>query len=202
MICPNENTEMRQVKVESHYGEWVVLDQCPGCGGIWFDYFELYMVKHGQSDKIELLDADILWTPSAIENSDLVCPRDHAKLVRFIDPFFPKDIIIVRCPACNGFWLNRGEFTKYQKYRQELQQPKEVRIADEKLERDIERILAEHKTGDTVDVLGKLGRFLSTPLDSSTLRPLEPDKLSEKEESALNLILNVLTVILRIFIRI
>ena len=193
---------MRQVKVEAHYGQWVVLDQCPGCGGIWFDYFELYMVKQGQSDEIELLDADILRIPSEIGNSDLVCPRDQTKLVRFIDPFFPKDIIIVRCPVCNGFWLNRGEFTRYQKYRQGLQRPREVSIADEKLERDIERILAQHKTGDSVDVLGKLGRFLSTPLDSNTWHPLEPDKLSEKEGNALNLILNVLTVILRIFIRI
>jgi Zn-finger nucleic acid-binding protein len=160
------------------------------------------MAKKGQADQIELVDADILRTPSAIENSELLCPRDQAKLVRFKDPFFPKEIIIARCPVCNGFWLNRGEFTKYQKYRQELQRPKEIVIADEKLDQDIQRILAEHKTGDCTDVLGKLGKFLSTPLDSVTWRPMEPDRLSVKEESALNLVLNALSIILRVFIRI
>jgi Zn-finger nucleic acid-binding protein len=202
MICPNDSIELRTVKAESHYGQTVVLDQCPQCGGLWFDGFEMYMVKQGQADKIELLNVDILRTPSSIENSELLCPRDRAELVRFTDAFFPKDIIIARCPACNGFWLNRGEFSKYQNYRQALNKPEEITIKDDKLERDIARILDEHKTGDATDVLGKLGSFLSTPLDSVTWRPLEPDKLSEKENNTLDLILNALSLILRVFIRV
>jgi Zn-finger nucleic acid-binding protein len=51
MLCPNENIEMRQVKVESHYGQPVILDQCPECGGIWFDKMELYQVKQGEQRK-------------------------------------------------------------------------------------------------------------------------------------------------------
>jgi Zn-finger nucleic acid-binding protein len=202
LICPNDNIEMQPVRAESHYGQTVVLDQCPKCGGIWFDSFELYMAKQGQADKIELLDPNILRTPSIIEKPKLVCPRDQSDLVRFIDPFFPKELIIVRCSLCNGFWLNRGEFTKYQKYREQLQRPKEIIIPDDKLEQDVARILAEHKTGDYTDALGKLGKFLSTPMDSVTWRPLEPEKLSVKEETTINVILNALSIILRIFLRI
>ena len=53
MKCPNENAEMQQVKVESHYGQTVILDQCPKCGGIWFDSLELYSVKQGQAEIID-----------------------------------------------------------------------------------------------------------------------------------------------------
>ena len=202
MICPNENVKMQQVKVESHYGQTVMLDQCPKCGGIWFDHFELYSVKQGQAEKIELLNVDALRTNSLIEKSELLCPRDSVNLVHFNDPFFPKTIIIARCPVCNGFWLNRGEFIKYQNYRQSLKKPREITTEDEKVGQEIARILAEHKTEDATDALGKLGRFLSTPMDNITWRPLEPDQLSEKEKNAMNLIINALLVILRFFIRI
>ena len=202
MLCPNENIEMQQVKVESHYGQTVILDQCARCGGIWFDNSELYMAKQGEAAKIELLDANTLRTPTAIENSELLCPRDRVKLVRFIDLLFPKDIIIARCPVCNGFWLNRGEFTKYQNYRERLRKPKDVIIEDEKLERDIARILADHRDGDTTDVLEKLGKFLSMPLDTLTWRPLEAEKLSEREKTAFDMIMNAISLFLRLFIRI
>jgi len=193
---------MQPVKAESHYGQTVILDQCPSCGGIWFDDFELHRTKQGQSDKIELLDPAILRTPADVQNSDLLCPRDRTKLVRFTDPFFPRDIIIARCPACNGFWLNRGEFTKYQQYRQTLKKPEEIIIEDNKFERDVARLLEEYQTGNAAGVLGKLGSFLSTPMDSLTWRPLEPEKLSAGEKTALNMILNTLSLVLRFFIRI
>jgi Zn-finger nucleic acid-binding protein len=199
MICPNDGTEMKQVKAESHYGQTVVLDQCPGCGGIWFDHFELYKAKQGEADKIELLNADGLRTSTSIENQELICPKDRVKLVRFKDVLFPKDIVIARCPVCNGFWLNRGEFTRYQQYRQTLVMPRELTPEDEKLTREMERILAEHKTGDTMDALGQVGKFLSTPVDPATLQPLEPEKLSEKEKNAYNTIIGALLGVLRLF---
>jgi uncharacterized protein len=181
MICPNENIEMQPVKVESHYGQSVILDQCPGCGGIWFDKLELYELKQGQADSLEALNVDILRSPSLIENSELTCPRDHAKLIQFIDPYFPKEIIIERCPVCDGLWLNRGELTKYQKFRQKRMIEGETNTADAKLGQDVEYILEQNITGGAADSLGRLGRFLSTPLDSTTWRPLEPEKLTEDE---------------------
>jgi hypothetical protein len=37
MKCPNDNTEMYQVKIEGHYSRPILLEQCKECGGIWFD---------------------------------------------------------------------------------------------------------------------------------------------------------------------
>jgi Zn-finger nucleic acid-binding protein len=200
MICPNDNIEMHQVKIESHYGQPVILEQCDKCGGIWFDESELYRAKQGEAEKVELLDAEILWASSQIDNAKHFCPRDRAALSRFTDRYFPEGIIVERCPVCSGFWLNRGEFTKYQKARQELLRPKEKSPDDIKLQENIQRLLELHKTGGTDDALGRLGRFLSTPLDENTLLPLESAEHSPAEENTLNVVLNILITILRAFV--
>ena len=205
MLCPNENAEMYQIKAESFYGQIVLLDQCPECGGIWFDNYELYMPKQGQADKIELLNIDSLRSFTTVQNAPLLCPKDRTKLIRFIDPFFPKDLILVRCQVCDGFWLNRGEFIKYQNYRQTrqaLNKPKEIIVEDNKFERDLISVLEQNKTKDSVEVMGKVGRFLSTPMDIVTRRPLEPKQLSEKERNAFDLIITAISLIFRFFIRI
>jgi len=197
MNCPNDNMEMRQVKIASHYGQPIILEQCEGCGGIWFDESELFRAKQGEAEKIELLDSETLLNPTMIENSTLICPRDQAVLFRFTDRYFPKDIILERCPSCNGIWLNRGEFTKYQRVRQELLRSKEKSSEDKKLEESIGQLIASYQSGRTTDVLEKLGRFLSTPLDEHTSLPLDSAQISPSAENALNLTLNILITILR-----
>jgi len=196
MICPNDKAEMHQVKVESHYGQPIILDQCNKCGGLWFDKFELHRTKLGEAEKIELLDSAILWTHSNIQNPELVCPKDQAKLVRFNDQYFPKGIIVERCPVCDGFWLNRGEFSKYQQIRQEMKVPKQKSTEETKFEKDIKEILAAYQDEENTSALGRLGKFLSTNIDETTLQPLNPEEMSPEEERAYNNILNVLTTIL------
>ena len=200
MICPNDNIEMHQVKIESHYGQPVILEQCDKCGGLWFDESELYRAKQGEAEKIELLDSEILWASSTIANSKHICPRDQAELSRFTDRYFPEGIIVERCPVCSGFWLNRGEFAKYQKARQELLRPKEKSPEDIKLQEEIKQLLELHQTGGTDDALVRLGKFLSTPLDENTLLPLEAAERSPAEEKTLNIVLNILITIFRAFI--
>lgn len=200
MLCPNDKAVMQQVKILSHYGQPIFLEQCKKCGGIWFDESELYRAKPGEAGKIELLDSEILWIPSEISNSAHVCPRDKGELFRFTDPYFPKGIIVERCPKCDGFWLNRGEFIKYQKARQELLRHREKTPEDVKLEEEIKQILASQQSGEHGDVLRKLGEFLSTPLDPNNLVPLESTQRTPEDESALNSILNILSLVLRLFV--
>ena len=49
MKCPNDSTEMCQVKIEGHYGQPILLEQCKECGGIWFDEMELFSARHGEA---------------------------------------------------------------------------------------------------------------------------------------------------------
>jgi Zn-finger nucleic acid-binding protein len=201
MICPNDHVEMQQVRVESHYGLPVMLEQCKSCGGIWFDQFELYSIKAAQAEKIELLDSEILSCPSQVAGSKLVCPRDQTGLVQFTDINFPKEIIVERCPQCNGFWLNRGEFTRYQHLRQGLERTKgKSPEQEQRFKEDIRKILSENREGGYSDVLLKLGRFLSTEVDPLSQRPLEPETMPPGGQRVFDAIMNILTLILRVFI--
>jgi len=161
MLCPNDNTEMRQVKIVSHYGGPIFVDQCEECGGIWFDQSELFRAKQGEAEKIEILNTEKLQTPSTIGNSTLFCPRDEGAMHRFTDKYFPKDIVLVRCQLCHGIWLNRGIFTKYQQFRQKLMPPKKS-TQDEKMKTQLK---ASYKNGRLTGTRGRLLEFLSTPLE-------------------------------------
>jgi len=196
MKCPNDNTEMYQVKIVGHYGQPILLEQCKACGGIWFDKMELFSARHGEAEKIEVFDSKSLWTPINIERRIFRCPLDQSELFRFKDRYFLKGIILERCPSCNGIWLNRGDFTKFQHARQELKRPKERSSRDKKLEEDIKRILSAHRAEAASNTLEKLGRFLSMPIDRATLLPLEQSEKQLEQGKTGNLILDVLMLVL------
>ena len=200
MICPNDRIEMHQVKIISHYDQPIDLEQCDGCGGIWFDESELFRAKQGEAEKIEVLNTDTLRNPSVIENSTLVCPRDQTALLRFTDKYFPQDIILERCPSCNGIWLNRGVFMRYQRFRQELKRLKEKSFEDKKLEESIGQLIASHQSGRSTETLERLGKFLSTPLDGDTSVFPDPAQRSPLAENAVSVALNIILTILRAFI--
>ena len=172
MLCPNDSTGMRQVKIVGHYGRPIFVDQCAKCGGIWFDEAELFRAKPGEAEKIEMMDAEILRTPATIENSTLICPRDDAKMRRFTDRYFPQDIVLVRCPSCQGIWLNRGMFTKYQQFRQELMRSKKKSPQDKKLKELVGQLVESYESERSTETLRKLGDFLATPMtiDKKNLR--------------------------------
>lgn len=115
MICPNDNIGMRQVQVESHYGQPIILEQCERCGGIWFDESKLHKVKLGEAERIELSDLEISRNHSPIQKTKLLCLKDKSELTKFGDNYFPKDVTAYRCAVCGGSWFKRGEFIKYQK---------------------------------------------------------------------------------------
>jgi Zn-finger nucleic acid-binding protein len=200
MICPNDNSEMQQVKVVSHYNLPIILEQCKNCGGIWFDESELFNAKPGEAEKIELLNTDKLNAHTEIHNAVLRCPIDHNELFRFNDQYFPRGIILERCHYCKGIWLNRGHFVKFQDTRQQLQQVKENRSEDKQIKDDIKRILTENQAENSSAMLINLGNFLSMPIDRDTLQPSADSNEQTAKESNISSILYILMSILRFFI--
>lgn len=162
---------------------------------------ELFSVRHGEAEKIEVFDSISLWTPINIEKQILRCPLDQSELFRFEDRYFLKGIILERCPSCNGIWLNRGDFTKFQQARQEPKRPKERSSKDKRLEEDIKCILSVRHAGAASSTLEKLGRFLSTPIGRGTLLPLEQSDKHLEQGKTGNLILDVLMLVLMGLIR-
>lgn len=204
MFCPNDNVEMVPVQTSSHYGQVIVLDQCPHCGGLWFDKFELTRAKLDQAEKIEKLDAGLLTEMTAMQNTKLLCPVDRKELVRFNDSYFPSGIIVAKCPVCDGFWLNRGEFTKYQKARQAVKQPREVIIteSDNKLDSQMQRILDEYKSDNSTGSIARLGKFLNTPVDTIDMKAEGADSTSAAAGRTIGSAFNILMLVLRLFLRV
>ena len=168
MLCPNCKTKMHPVKTESHYGANIFLDQCPSCGGVWFDKRELYRVKDGEAvdirESVDPLDVDKLGELVSIEK-ELVCPNDGVSLQLFVDPLFPKTIEIERCPECGGFWFNHGEFSGFQDWRREhkTKHNSGKHELDPELKEKLNKLFLAHSNKDTYDGIGNLGRFLNQP---------------------------------------
>ena len=203
MNCPNDNTPMHQVQIMANYGQPLFLDQCDCCGGIWFDESKLYRARQGEADKVDLLDTYILTASTPILNPEHCCPKDGTKLARFTDPYFPSGIFVERCPACNGFWLNRGEFTKFQHARQEMLRTKEPSAEDKKLQQQVQLILAEHHADGNNDTISRLGNYLSKPVDTKGMLPFnsqDSDDDSSNAGNTISAVLNVLTTLLRLFV--
>jgi uncharacterized protein len=106
MKCPACFNELTELQV-GH----LVLDACQGgCGGIWFDNFELQKVdEEGETAGEPLLylkrDECIVVDPSRKRD----CPRCAGmKLHRH---FFSakRRVEVDQCPNCGGYWLDAGE---------------------------------------------------------------------------------------------
>lgn len=205
MLCPNDKTEMNPAEIVSHYGQVIRLDQCPKCGGLWFDKSELYRAKLDQAEKIENVDAELLTDPTVMQTPRLLCPREGTELIRFDDQYFPSGIIVAKCPVCEGFWLNRGEFTKYQNARRAANMPKkEVIISDtpSKIEEDMQRILTDYESNKGSNTLARLGSFLSTPVDTVTLKPAASGETASAAERTIGTAMSMLMLVLRLFLRV
>ena len=125
---------MTEVAAPASVGYWVLLDQCPQCGGIWCDRWELYPVTAAGADQIDRVDQEALRQPTPVENRQLECPRCRARLRQFRDPSLPRDAHIARCPNCDGVWLNRGELRRF-KHRGVESRLREPHVTEKQLDK-------------------------------------------------------------------
>jgi len=183
MNCPNCGIGFKKIKTESlNPGFAVRLDQCPNCGGIWFDQFELYQIPSGEANKIDKLNKTLLAKSIAVKE-ELHCPRDKEVLSRLKDLNIPQDVFIMRCSKCGGNWLNKGELTEYKKELLEKQKKKPSPEA--------EKIVQEYLGGtDYSNTLVNIGNYLMSPIDPMTGSRLEDTSfraydLSSKEMQVL-----------------
>ena len=104
--CDYDLTEMELggVKVDACHG---------GCGGIWFDAFELQRVDQQHevpSQHLLRIQRDPKVRPD--HSRKRACPRcDGIKLKRH---FFSarRQVEVDHCPNCAGYWLDAGELEK------------------------------------------------------------------------------------------
>ena len=148
------------------------------------------------------MDIEKLHHRNTVKKEIKLCPKCGQKLKIFKDPNIPKDFEIEICPKCFGLWLNRGETIKYKKYQEAKKKKfkKKPKTKKEKeIEENIEKLLEFHKSSNT---LGKIGRFLSTPIDPYTMRPMSYYKSKENisAEKITEIIAAILYLLLRLFL--
>lgn len=108
MKCPACFNELTEIQVGS-----VQVDVCQGgCGGVWFDSFELQKVDERSEMGEPLLH--LKRDPSVVvdHSRKRSCPRcSDIKLRRHF--FSPKRRVEVdECPNCGGYWLDAGELDR------------------------------------------------------------------------------------------
>ncbi len=109
MNCPACDHQLTETQVGA-----VVVDICQGgCGGIWFDAFELKRVDERHEAAGEHL-INIRRNPDRPVDLSRkrACPRcAGVKLKRHL--FHPRSTVeIDHCPSCAGYWLDAGELEK------------------------------------------------------------------------------------------
>jgi Zn-finger nucleic acid-binding protein len=97
---------MEEVTVED-----IAVDVCKqGCGGLWFDKFELQKVDepHESAGEI-LLQIKKEGTVTVDPTQRRECPK--CKDIVMMRHFFSvkKEVEVDECPKCGGFWLDYGE---------------------------------------------------------------------------------------------
>ena len=109
MKCPACDHELTELQVGDLY-----VDACQGgCGGIWFDAFELQRVdEQGEAAAEPLLwiqrDDGVAVDPSRKR----ACPRCQG--IKLHRHFFSarRRIEVDQCPNCGGYWLDAGELAQ------------------------------------------------------------------------------------------
>lgn len=110
MNCPTCNTKLSEVSIED-----IQLDVCKdGCGGIWFDRFELEKLDEPH----EFTDANLInilavESPNKHDQSQKrKCPKcDNLVMMQHFYSV-KKEVEVDHCPGCAGYWLDEGELFK------------------------------------------------------------------------------------------
>jgi Zn-finger nucleic acid-binding protein len=127
MKCPACGNTLQEKVVAG-----ITLDVCQGgCGGIWFDRFELQKVDEPHEAAGEAL-LDLARDPELQVEPDgrRQCPKcQDAIMMRH---FFSvrREIEVDECPCCAGFWLDYGEL---QRIREQYESEADRRLAAQEL---------------------------------------------------------------------
>lgn len=109
MQCPACDRELTEVPFGS-----VLVDLCAdGCGGTWFDHFELSKVdEHHEVPGAAAPHSAHNQRVTLQENRKRRCPRCSNQFMRR-RPYSPKlRVDIDECPSCGGIWLDAGELER------------------------------------------------------------------------------------------
>lgn len=155
MKCPACENQLQQMTVAD-----VTVDVCKGgCGGIWFDNFELKKFDEPHESAGEaLLDIELNKTVALDHSKKLKCPRcDDIVMMRH---FFSvkHEVEVDECPGCGGIWLDAGELKQIRSLFETEQQRQQA--AEEYFSELFDNQLAAMKTESKAQKFANMFRFI------------------------------------------
>lgn len=148
MKCPACGNQLKAMAAND-----VHVDVCEGgCGGIWFDHFELKRFDEPSEEAGPILlnierDEDV----RVDHTQKRSCPNcgDVVMMRHFYSP--KQEIEVDECPKCGGFWLDAGELaTLRDQYPSESERRRAAReYVDEILGDQLDEMRAESEDGLT-----------------------------------------------------
>jgi uncharacterized protein len=105
MECPVDGT-----KIETRTFEGVNVEECPQCGGLWFDKGEFRKAKDASEPDLSWLDFD-LWSDHESMKADWssrecpLCGKNMASI-----SYAGTEVMVEYCTEEHGIWLDKGEF--------------------------------------------------------------------------------------------
>ncbi len=108
MKCPACFNSLTQLQVGS-----LVVDVCQdGCGGIWFDAFELQRVDEETEPGTPLLE--VRRDPRVVVDAARKRECPHCAGIKLHRHFFSakRRVQVDECPNCGGYWLDAGELAQ------------------------------------------------------------------------------------------
>ncbi len=108
MNCPACAAPLEALKVES-----LVVDVCrSGCGGLWFDNFELQRVD-ALDEQLGTALAHMEFNPTDIVLTEKrPCPKCVGFTMLQHKFSREKPVLVDECPSCGGIWLDGGELSE------------------------------------------------------------------------------------------
>jgi Zn-finger nucleic acid-binding protein len=103
MDCPAcPGTILRETRL-GDFGS-VILDICPRCSGVWLEKGELNRLDGSPWANVE----EHRFHEVEGDHKSADCPNCAVALTPLSPADLP-DVIVDRCPSCDGFWLDHGE---------------------------------------------------------------------------------------------
>jgi Zn-finger nucleic acid-binding protein len=161
MKCPACDRILEAVTVEN-----MNLDVCKGgCGGIWFDRFELQKVHERRESAGEaLLDIEKDAGMNLDHDKRRKCPKCADTIMMRHFHSVKKEVEVDECPKCDGIWLDYGELRRIRTlFGSEEERKRAAReYFSEVFGNELARMREEsHEKGEKARRIARIFRFIS-----------------------------------------